>query len=343
MFKLFFIIASLSFSLQVNSEENPWTLNFHFENDLFADTDLNYTNGMRISWVSPDVKKFLAAKQETEIWLVDLNQLLIPFHPYIPTDEEIHRNIVFSVGHLMFTPEDKLKQQLDKTDRPYAGWFYGGIGYQARTSQKLHSFEMNLGIVGPAAMAKETQDLIHDLRGIDRFNGWDNQLDNEFGLQLVFERKRRFKPLKSKILGNIDSDLITHWGGSLGNVATYLNAGAEWRAGFNLPSDFGTSSLRPGGDSNNPGRGDPKYRKFQLQTFMATDARLVAHNIFLDGNTFSKSHSVDKEKLVMDVTVGVSSSYKRWNVSYSQVYRTKEFKGQKKPQKYGSLSISYSY
>ena len=343
MFRALSGVLLLTLAPQVYSAADPWTLNLHLENDLFANTDLNYTNGVRASWVSPDVNDFLETKQETYLWIANLNRLLAPLHPDISSQQPVHRNIVISIGQLMFTPEDKQKTTLDKTDRPYAGWLYAGMGYQARTANKLHSFELNVGLVGPAALAQESQDLIHSIRGIDKFNGWDNQLHNELGIQLVFERKRRFKPFKHKIASNFDTDFITHWGGSLGNVATYVNAGAEWRLGWNLPNDFGTSSLRPGGDSNNPGLGDPSKRKLEIQTFIATDMRWVGRNIFLDGNTFRNSHSVDKKRIVTDLTIGVSTSYQRWNLSYSHVYRTKEFKGQQKDQKYGSLSISYSY
>ena len=323
--------------------ENPWTLNVHFENDLFADTDLNYTNGMRVSWVSPDMQDFLDDKQATYAWVDNLNTWLEPLHPALDVDAQVHRNIVFSLGQLMFTPEDKFKQELDKSDRAYAGWLYLGIGYQARTQDKLHSIELNVGVVGPAALARETQNLIHDVRDIERFHGWDNQLNNELGIQLIFERKRRFTPADKYSVANLETDIITHWGGSLGNVATYLNAGGEWRVGVSLPSDFGMSTLRPGGEGNNPGIGDPKNRPLQAHVFLAADARAVAHNIFLDGNSFSESHRVDKKHFVADVTIGMSVVYKNWNLSYSQVHRTREFKGQAKPQRYGSLSISYSY
>lgn len=338
----------LSFVLFLNSgvliaSENPWTVNVHFENDLFADTDLNYTNGMRASWVSADMHDFLLEKQNTYEWIEEVNSFLKPFQPDLGKSPDVHTNVVFSIGQLMFTPEDKFKQVLDETDRPYAGWLYAGVGYQARTGTKLHSFEINVGVVGPAAFAREAQDLIHDARGIERFHGWGNQLNNELGVQLIFERKRRFTPFDKNIIANIGTDIITHWGGSLGNVATYLNAGVEWRVGRSLPRDFGMSTLRPGGEGNNPGIGDPKLRHLQIHGFVATDARLVGHNIFLDGNSFSDSHKVAKKPWVADATVGVSAVYQRWNLSYSQVYRTREFKGQQKAQKYGSLSVSYSY
>jgi len=33
--------------------ENSRTFSFYFENDLFADTDKGYTNGIKLSWISP--------------------------------------------------------------------------------------------------------------------------------------------------------------------------------------------------------------------------------------------------------------------------------------------------
>ena len=343
MLKTITTFGLLLLATQVHSAEDPWTLNLHFENDLFANTDSDYTNGVRASWVSPDLHDFIAGKQLTYDWVNRVNELLEPLHPQFSGQGKVHRNIVVSVGQLMFTPRDKFKTELDVNDRPYAGRLYTSLGYQARTSNKLHSFEINVGVVGPAAMAQQTQNIVHDIRGLERFHGWDNQLHNELGVQLVFERKRRFKPLPGKYIFDLESDLISHWGGSLGNVATYLNAGAELRLGWALPKDFGRSSIRPGGEGNNPGLGNPKNRKWQVHAYLAADGRAVAHNIFLDGNSFRDSHSVSKKPWVADLAAGVSATYQRWNISYSQIFRTKEFTGQQQSQQYGSLSVSYSY
>ncbi len=342
MLRLLFAIIFL-YSQSSSAQEQPWAVNLYLENDLFADTDLNYTNGVRASFTSPDITQFLDNTQLDHPILRNINTALAPFYPDPQDGSEVHRNIVISAGQLMFTPEDKFKKSLDENDRPYAGWLYTGLGYQARTATKLHTLELNIGIVGPAALARQSQNLIHDVRNIERFHGWDNQLNNELGLQLAFERKRRFPALKL-IDGNpLALDAISHWGASLGNVATYANVGGELRLGRYLPKDFGTSALRPGADTVLPGRRDSQNKPWQVHGFIATDIRLVARNIFLDGNTFSDSHSVDKKALVADLAVGVSTSFQAWKFTYAQVYRSREFKGQSKSQQYGSLSISFSY
>ncbi|MGB1238998.1 MAG: lipid A deacylase LpxR family protein [Pseudomonadales bacterium] len=342
MTKYITAVSLFLFSLAASAEAKPWALNFYFENDLFADTDLNYTNGVRISATSPDVTDFITNNQLKHPALRKLSEGLAPLHPKPSARQKVHRNIVLSAGQLMFTPQDKFKQQLDESDRPYAGWLYAGIGYQARTADKLHTLELNLGVVGPAALARQTQNAIHDLRAIERFHGWDNQLKNEPGIQLIFERKRRFSLGQLHRQSGLQTDFISHIGASLGNVATYANAGGELRLGFDLPRDFGTSSLRPGADTVLPGRAAVKD-KWQSHLFLAGDARLVAHNIFLDGNSYRDSHSVDKRHLVGDLAIGFSSSYNAWKFTYAHVYRSREFHKQAKAQQYGALSISYSY
>ena len=326
-------------------DEAPWTFNFYFENDLFAETDQSYTNGLRFSLVSPNLTSF-QNDERLPIWVRELNQHLAFMDPTQETNHPLQRNIVLSVAQQIYTPEDIERTTTDINDRPYAGWLYGGIAYHSRTNKKMNTAELNLGIIGPWSFAQEAQDLIHDIRGFDKFNGWDNQLKNEPGIQLIFEHKNRIS--RGSITPLIDYDLILHAGGSIGNVATYANGGGELRLGWNLPQDFGTSALRRGGDNSAPGIGDGRYQRgsrnqnLGVHAFIATDGRWVLRDIFLDGNTFRDSHSVDKEALVGETAFGVAALYHGWKISYARVHRSKEFKGQPEGHSYGSLSLSYT-
>lgn len=323
--------------------DDRWTASFFLENDLFANTDQNYTNGIRASLVSPDLDDFQDEDGQSFPLIDALSRLLRPFYPETPSGERPSFNVVASLGQLMFTPVDRRRLTVDPNDRPYAGWLYVGMGYHARTDRKLNSVEFNVGVVGPASLAQQSQDLVHNLWGVGRFNGWDNQLENEPGLRLVLERKYRLWRYRFSFVEALSTDFITHWGLSLGNIATYANLGAEWRIGYNLPDDFGTSTLKPGGDNSAPGRGNISARPLQVQAFIATDIRGVAHDIFLDGNTFRDSHSVEKRPFVADVAAGVAVVRKRWRLSYAYIHRTREFRGQPQAQEYGALSLSYSY
>ncbi|MCP4653996.1 MAG: lipid A deacylase LpxR family protein, partial [bacterium] len=80
--------------------------------------------------------------------------------------------------------------------------------------------------------------------------------------------------------------------------------------------------------------------KFEAFVFAGVDGRVVARSIFLDGNTFKDSHSVDKKYFVYDLKGGLSIRIHSWRFDYSLVRRSKEF-DQGKDQIYGSISFSF--
>ena len=142
------------------------------------------------------------------------------------------------------------------------------------------------------------------------YKGWHNQLKDEPVLNIFYGRK--WKLVQSGIGSGFGYDLIPHVGGALGNVATLANAGAQVRFGWNLPNDFGTFLIRPGSDSNAPldkqdPRFFPRYHRIGIHLFVAVDGHAVLRNIFLDGNTFRDSHSVDKEPFVANFAVGAGA------------------------------------
>ena len=132
-------------------------------------------------------------------------------------------NAGFTLGQQTFTPNDTEARALVKNDRPYAGWLYGGVSFISKNESVLDTLEVQFGVVGPWSLAEESQRLVHDIRNLKSPQGWDNQLNNEPGLELIYEHKRR--ELRSSNATVVGYDMLTHAGGALGNVFTYLNAG----------------------------------------------------------------------------------------------------------------------
>ena len=330
------------FPQTASAEHKPWTVSLYFENDLFGETDQNYTNGTRLSWASPDTTSYENDPQ-FPAWLRLLNHKLRYFHD---DGDDLEHNLVLSLGQLIYTPSDVDSSAPLPNQRPYAGYLYAGIAYHTRNEWALDTMEINIGFVGPSAQGEAAQDAIHDLRGFDKYKGWDNQLKDEPALLLVYEHKHR---LFRRLLGrSLAHDFIAHAGLALGNVATYANVGGEYRIGWDLPDDFGTSAVRPGGDNSTPGKNGPRRHHrnkpvYGLHAFVSVDARVVARDIFLDGNTYKSSLDVDKEHQVADISAGFSFLTGRWKVSYATVIRTREFKQQPHHHKYGSMSLSYSF
>lgn len=338
------VAAAASEDLQSPSPDpGPQTLTVLFENDLFGDTDQQYTNGFKINWMSPNLKA-LGEAPGVPSWLLRAIRGLNAFEHAVLGENERAFNLGFTVGQLMFTPGDTQAVQLVKDDRPYAGWLFGGLTLVSKTDWVADTFDVQVGMIGPASLAEDAQRLVHDLRGFEVSRGWQNQLSNEPAFLLYYERKWRL--VSGQVFSQLGYDLITHVGLAAGTVMDYGAAGAELRVGWNLPRDFGTSLIRPGGDANAPstvsGAGG-QGRGLGAYGFAALGGRLVGRNIFLDGNTFENSHSVDKKIPVGDLIVGASVIYDGIKLSYAQVFRSREFDGQDRRHNFGSLSLSLSF
>jgi len=311
----------------------------YVENDVFfAGTDRRYTNGVKFTALAENLRRFSAAEVPAPVrWISQrLNRFV--------ARDEIPK-LGLSIGQNIYTPEDTQTTAYQPDDRPYSAWLYAGVSFQnyrppinaygdARTP-RLDILELNLGVVGPWALGKQVQNEYHRLIGVRTAKGWAHQIHNEPGLNIIFERKWRYRT--GGIIGSTwAADFIPHAGFSLGNVFTYANAGFETRFGYHLPGDFGTNLIRPTGDSN------PILRfPFNAFLFGGIDARAVARDITLDGNSFRDSPSIDREWGVVDLVGGLAFGTRRWQFTYTQAIRTREFKGQSDNQEFGSISITF--
>jgi hypothetical protein len=302
-------------------------LTFVNENDLYAFTnsDRHYTNGVRLAWLSADA--------DLPEWAKALGDEL----PFL--DPGARRRIGWALGHNVYTPEDKARRDLIRDDRPYAGWLYAGFALQSESPNRLDTLELDVGIVGPAAFGREVQNHWHRVIGADPASGWNNQLKNEPGVALVFERKWR-KIWELPTGGGFGFDAIPHISASLGNVATYGAVGATLRFGHDLAADFGPPRIRPA----LPGSGSFKLNDgLAGYLFIGAEGRAIARDVFLDGNTFAESHSVSKKPIVGDFQAGFALLLNTVRVSFTQVVRTREFDGQNRPDFFGSISLSLRF
>ncbi len=94
-----------------------------------------------------------------------------------------------------------------------------------------------------------------------------------------------------------------------------------------------------------PGTGffDTPDREISWSLFAGFNGRAMARNIFLDGNTFRDSHSVDKKILVGDANIGATIGFDDYRLSYTLNYRTKEFRKQDDPSIFGSLTLTMRF
>ena len=318
------------------------TLTLYLENDLFAfdHNDRYYTHGTKISWISRDLSDYRDIVAVPP-WMHRLMERM----PFV-NDPGDQRSVSVSLGQNIYTPEDKERSDLILDDRPYAGVTYLGLGLHSKNESQMDTLEFDIGVVGRHSYAEDCQQEVHRWVDSVKPKGWSHQLHDEPVLNMYFERK--WRALQTRSSEGLGFDCIPHLGVAVGNAYTGVNLGGQVRFGWNIPNDFGTYLIRPGSDSSAPlDDADPRFfrpfHRFGVHLFLAVDGNAVARNILLDGNTFRDSHSVDKKPFVADFIGGIGMIIHRFKITYSYVYRTKEFETQKDEQHFGAISVSFTF
>jgi lipid A 3-O-deacylase len=313
--------------------DTHWTETILEEDDYWAphNHDRHYTHGIRFSGTSGDV--------HDPLWLEPFSW----FGAVFPEAADASRRYnLIPLGQNIYTPQNYTLVKPDPRDRPYAGWLYGGAGLMQDTPgdsdgiDRFDDLELKLGLVGPGSLAHATQTRFHLLIDVAPFAGWHAQLHDEPTLDLFYQHKWRFHGENDAACG---WDAIPQWDLRIGNVYDYAGAGGMVRFGRNLRADYGPPhiDLNTGADYINPSR---MTGAWGVYSFLGTEVRAVAHNIFLDGNDFKSSPSVDKYPAVGDLEAGLAVFYEHFRLAYSYIWRSPEFVHQTGGDHYGSLNLT---
>jgi len=310
----------LALALPVAAVAAPRFTTVTVENDFFAGYDRHYTNGIQAAFVVRNDELPEAVRE------------LPPFRWNASQD------VVIAVGQRIFTPSDTEVTQTVAGERPYAGWLYGLADVRTQLGNGIVDLlTVTVGIVGPAALGRQTQNGFHRLVGKPEANGWNGQLRNEPTLTVGYERT-----WLGIARGSFDGrpfDLSPRFGATLGNVYTYANVGAVLRYGSHLPNDVPVThiSLGPPRDG---------YRGSAIAgwyVFGGFDARVVARNLFIDGNTFRDGPAADRKAFNHDLQFGVVPVWPEARVSFTMVRRSKEFEAQQGDDRFGQLAVSLAF
>jgi hypothetical protein len=324
-------------------DEEPGFLTFYLDNDLFGGNDQDYTNGARLSWISGnrDITELgriqqLLRKVSGDPKSFKLFQDLTGFED----PEKIRYNYGFSLTQLMFTPEDPYPYTQPVGERRYAGWLGLGFSLHVKDDRILNSVELNFGTTGKNAFAEETQDFVHDIRNIPKFNGWDSQIPGEFTVDLSFVQKRRIDLGRFGFSG-IRFDGLGEWGTRLGSFRTDAHFGGLFRAGYNLPPDFSDPRISSTAYSHRYFNSSGDYGgPWSLYFLFGSTVRAVAFDATIDGPLFNDFDTgIDRVPLVAEVFFGGGVRYRALEFSYVHTWRTEEYESQRGFSNFGSVAV----
>ncbi len=246
----------------------------------------------------------------------------------------------FCIAHQMFTPKDFDKENVDYSkERPYAGYLYFGVAQHLIQKRALTSYNLQVGFVGPSVKMDKVQKIIHDIIGSPEPKNWENQIGDELILQLNVER-RWFKDFGT--LFGYESSLVHFAGANVGNLSIKASYGAIYTLSKSMKKSFGALPIDYKGYSNIP-LNDVRSLKSGYKIFLFLEGNIVLRNLFLDGNTFKESPSVEKNIFVAQGGFGFGYCYKKFEINYLHTFLTKEFKTQNYYHGYGSLIFSYNF
>lgn len=294
-------------------------LGFYWENDgTFAkpnnNSDRHYTNGNRIDycWQSSntELKEFA---------------LKLPGRDSL-TFEDINCNTGFFIGQHIQTPDHIAHPALrEEPEMHYAGWLYGGVFFQFADVKNMDHMELSLGVIGPSARADETQDFIHSIRGLERPVDWYTQIDDRFAGN--FNWLHRFRIGDKHYFTNdtpVYFDVSGETSMAVGTVHRNASAGVIFRAGINLPANFGPSSIAQ------PRYYLPEKHNKCVMTFLRIAGFVVEHNELL--------YDLEKEPLRGEIQSGIAIIYNSLEFNYSQIFMSKEYENQKNSDSFGSFN-----
>ena len=301
-----------------------------YENDAFLENnkDHYYTNGFQLT---------ILRNEEPAQWIKKVTRGI----PFYQQDKTVNL-VQYTVGHKMFTPDNISIQNLQPDDRPYAGYLYFSTtvishSQSSNNFDKGEQVELTFGLVGPSAYGEELQTFGHKFSDSPTPRGWKNQLNDELTIGLKYSNiSRKINPISD----DIEFGINQHNSVAIGNAYTYGSTGVMFRLGDNLRQDLSPPNIHPSFSGLNYFRSS-KHPSWYL--FLGLEARLIYRNIFLDGNTFTDSHKVEKKPWVGEIQYGFVYLFDGMRIAISNMTRSIEYTTQKELSNYGIINFSFKY
>jgi lipid A 3-O-deacylase len=338
----YFLILSLLFICrngyaqagQVPDSIDDYMVRIYHDNDFISyrgkATDEAYTGGIRAD--------FFFTKKKPYRFFIDR---LFPK----AGDQAVN---IFQWGFMqvVYTPRDIEDSAYQPNDYAFSAGLYIIHSLYSYDPVKKFSFqtEIKLGVMGPAALGEQSQELIHRVMGYETPNGWKNQLNTDVLFNVNFTAEKQFLSL---------GQFAELTGGSKISAGTLVNAVSVYpliRIGWMNPYFDGYISQYAG-----PGHaGSSRIRKFQFYLFAKPSINWVLTNAMLEGGFFSDhSRKVDGkliqyqtyhsiEHLVYQADFGAVLNNEHFSISFDQNISSMLIKNTYSHE-YGNVSIYFTW
>ena len=313
MFKIQLLFFVFIFALPSTAQTIPTEIGVVFENDLYTSTlnDKYYTNGLEVFY------RFLNKKSNEKV-----NKIISEFR----------------IGQHIYNPQTIKANDLNKNDRPFAGYlfFRGGWNtYYQNESMRRINFQM--GYVGLNAFGEEIQKLFHKTFGYSDVEGWQYQIQNTLALQSnLYYSKNVVSSLSNQ---HLDLQFVGDL--NLGTISNGISVGFLSRISLKKLLPVYNSNLYNGSLNSNK-----KVYKEESEFYFYINPNINYqwYDATIQGSLFNDNSPVTFSLMPFRFNGEAGLKYKKnnWNLNYNFVYKGKEAKNNVIiGYFYGSIGASY--
>jgi len=253
----------------------------------------------------------------------------------------------FEIGQKLYTPQSGSINPMDVSngddprfiDRPFAAYLYAGatlnLLYKDESNLKLSA---QVGIVGPGAYGRQTQQTIHKWFGLYHPAGWEYQLDNNAELNLSAEYNR--------LLARDDwADISLASYANLGNGFTGAGIGPMLRIGaFNqLFNSESTQSTAIKAQNFKPLHDHEFFFYYKPQINAVVYDATIQGSLFGTKSAASMEVTSQPERFILSNQLGAAYSGKRFVIDVAAVFHSKDTKEMVRSEQWGNVTVLYRF
>lgn len=308
------------------------SVNLIHDNDEWAHTDEEYTEGTRLAVVS------YGWGQSERV------QALARALPGIEPGEGLSAGIAAGVD--LYAPRTIAATTALPRERAYAGYLHLDALMESETAirpglGRLDRWRLEAGVVGPAAQGEALVTFFHAAFSGRDMNGWDNQIRNRLGLEAGWERRwRNVMPLA----GGLEADVSPAIGFEAGTVSLAASGGLMLRLGFGLEDDFGPVRARAlGGALARRDSGVSAY------VFASATGEASAYDVFVDeaggrsGDALRGGSAIAREAWRRETSIGVVVNLGRARAQFAWTDQSKLYEQQGGPHQFGEVTLGWVF
>ncbi len=313
-FGVFFMVTGSMFSQKIEhfksfrDIDSERYFRFNYDNDYFAATDENYTQGYNLELVMPSLKKN-------------------PINNLFFKTKESNLKYGLAIEHIGFTPNDYASPEIQYGDRPFAAAIMLKTFIMATNTEEKFRLTQSysFGIIGPGAFGKEMQVGIHKATGNKIPQGWKHQIKNDVVINYSVDYEQQLAIIKNMF------SLQAQTGVEIGTLFTNASFGFNATLGI-INTPFLTSEKRNG---------------FRVYAYAETVGNVIGYDATLQGGLFNRKSvytisSNDIERFTATFNYGFVVQTKTLYFEYARSAITREFESGSSA-KYGGIKVGFTF